>query len=104
MGDDREVIALAGAGGSFTEAGGQAYTLASTAAPSATATLTWNGAPLSACAATPVAPCGSIDAAAGEAAAHVTGDGTLAVSDGSSSLTTAGGRAGRALYLRLRWN
>ena len=104
VGDDREVIALAGAGGSFTEAGGQAYTLASTAAPSPAATLTWNGAPLSACASPPVAPCGGVDSAAGEAAAHVSGDGTLALSDGSSTLTTAGGRAGRALYLRLRWN
>ena len=47
VGDDREVIALAGASGSFAEAGGGlAYTLTSTGAPAATASLTWNGAPL----------------------------------------------------------
>ncbi|HEX9103463.1 MAG TPA: TIM-barrel domain-containing protein, partial [Polyangia bacterium] len=104
VGDDREVVALVGAGGSFTEAGGLAYALASAGAPAATATLTWNGAPLAACATPAVAPCGAVDGAGGEASAHVSGDGTLALSDGSSALTTSGGRAARALYLRLRWN
>ena len=103
VGDDREVIALAGAGGSFTEAGGLAYTLTSTAAPAATATLQWNGAPLAACATPPVAPCGGLDGGGAAASAHVVGDGSLALSDGSATLTTSGGAAGRALYLHIRW-
>jgi hypothetical protein len=100
--DDREVIALVGQDGRFQEVGGQTYVLASAATPSAQATLTWNGSPLSACAATPVAPCGG-PASASEAIAQVSGDGTLAWSDGSASLTTSGGAAGRALELHYRW-
>ncbi len=103
VGDDREVLALAGAAGSFVESGGLKYMLASSGTPGATAALTWNGAPLAACAATPVAPCGGVDAAARAATAHVVGDGTLALSDGSAALTTSGGRATRALLLRVQW-
>ena len=104
VGDDREVIALLGTNGGFSEVGGQSYALSSTGVPAASTTLTWNGAPLGACAAPPVAPCGVVDGAGAEASAHVTGDGTLALSDGSAALTTSGGRANRALFLRLRWN
>jgi alpha-glucosidase (family GH31 glycosyl hydrolase) len=104
VGDDREVIALIGTNGSFSEVGGQSYALSSTGAPANTATLTWNGTPLGACAAPPVAPCGAVDGASAEASAHVIGDGTLALSDGSAALTTSGGRADRALFVRLRWN
>ena len=103
VGDDREVIALAGADGSFTEVGGQRYLLRSTGGPGAAASLTWNGAPLAACAAAPVAPCGSVDAAGRAAEAYVTGDGTLALSDGAATLTTDGGAAARRLHLRVRW-
>ncbi|MGZ3406648.1 MAG: TIM-barrel domain-containing protein, partial [Polyangia bacterium] len=103
VGDDREVIALVGGNGSFSETGGLRYALTSTGAPGAAATLTWNGAPLAACAATPVAPCGAVDVAGAAAEAHVTGDGTLTLSDGSATLATSGGAAARALHLRLRW-
>ncbi|MGZ3427250.1 MAG: hypothetical protein ACXVCV_11410, partial [Polyangia bacterium] len=99
----REVIALVGGNGSFSETGGLHYALTSTGAPGAAATLTWNGAPLAACAATPVAPCGAVDVAGAAAEAHVTGDGTLTLSDGSATLATSGGAAARALHLRLRW-
>jgi alpha-D-xyloside xylohydrolase/alpha-glucosidase len=98
VGDDRELIALGGAGGSFVEVGGQSYTLISTGAPDS-ATVTWNGAALAACDATPVAPCGSINGA--QAEAYLVGDGTLAA--GSTTLTTSGGRPARALHLRLNW-
>lgn len=99
--DDREVIAIAGANGRFDEAGGSGYALTSSGAPSSGATLTWNGAPLPACAAVPAAPCASVGAS--EAVAYVAGDGTLAFSDGTTTLATHGGRAGRALLLRVRW-
>jgi alpha-glucosidase len=103
VGDDREVVAIAGADGAASEGGGLQYALTSSGVPAAGATLTWNGAPLAACAAAPVALCGGVDAANASASAHVVGDGTLAVSDGSVTLTTSGGRAGRALTLTLRW-
>jgi hypothetical protein len=96
------VIALAGHEGRFQEVGGQTYVLASATAPSAQATLRWNGVLLAACADPPVAPCGDRPSA-GEAIAQVSGDGTLAWSDGSASLTTSGGAAGRALELHFRW-
>jgi len=106
-GDDREVRAYLGADGLFEESAGSSYTLTSEREPAGPLSLTWKGTALSACDPdTPVAPCGSADASSRMAAARVTGDGTLALSDGSgeaATLVTAGGKSGRQLVLRLLW-
>jgi alpha-glucosidase len=101
VGDDRVVYAFSGAAGSFTEApdasasGTLTYTLATSAS---TGTVTWNGAPLTACGATPAAPCSA--AVPGQVTAHVTGNGALIVP--GATLRVVGGSAGRQLTLVIR--
>jgi len=104
VGDARELEVVLGADGQFSETGGLAYTLHSSA-PSlpAGATLRYAGAALPACAAPAVAPCAAIDAASSTATVYVTGPGTLDTSDGSTALVVDGGAPTRALTIHLRW-
>ena len=107
VGLDRTVWAYLGADGSFTGRGGDTYALTPSAAPGAGASLSWNGAALTACdAATPVAPCATVDAGSRTAVAYVTGDGQLDVADGTgtvSSLTTGSSSSSRKLTVHLFW-
>jgi alpha-glucosidase (family GH31 glycosyl hydrolase) len=89
---DRQVIAIAGADGNFSEQS-QTYQMTSSAAPGAGVTATWNGAPVTV----------TVDPAMRSLKVSVTGNGTLALSDGSVTLTLAGGDPGRAVDLDLRW-
>jgi len=98
VGDDRVVYAFAGAAGSFDEApdsGGLSYALA--VAPQGP--VTWNGAALDACGATPVAPCS--ETATGQVTAYVTGPGTLVA--GGASVSATGGAASRQLTMVVRY-
>jgi alpha-glucosidase len=88
----REILALLGASGSAPD-----YTLTSSAEPDDFASLAWNGAPLSPCAATPVLPCGSVSVANREATALTSGVGTLTF--GGSQLLVSSSR-NHALHLR----
>jgi len=88
----RELIAVAGASGS-ADAEGVAYQLVSTVAPGATVGATWNGAPVAV----------TVDAAARMLTGAVTGNGTLALSDGSAQLTVSGAATDRPLLIHLRW-
>src|SRR5262249_16822564 len=104
VGDGRELEVVLGADGQFTESGGLAYTLHSSA-PSlpADATLRWQAAALPACASPAVAPCATVDAAGFVATAYVTGPGTLDTSDGTTTLVINGGAPTRALTIHLRF-
>ena len=101
----REVIAFAGADGSFAEDGAASYALSGPGGAPTAGALSWAGQPLTACAATPAAPCGAIDLAAREAVAQVNGDGVLVLSDGAQPLATltVSGAAARPHTLRLRF-
>jgi hypothetical protein len=104
VGDAREVEVVLGADGQLGEPGGLDYSLHSASASlSASATLRWNGASLSACVAPAAAPCATIDPAAQTATAYVTGAGTLDSDDGTTRFTIAGGSPARASTVRLRW-
>jgi alpha-glucosidase (family GH31 glycosyl hydrolase) len=87
VGDDRVVVVFGKGTGKFVEAGGLEYSVAP-----ASGANTWNGAPLTACAAS-APPCldGNV--------AHVVGPGTFV---GAVTVTIAGGAATRALSIELR--
>jgi alpha-glucosidase (family GH31 glycosyl hydrolase) len=105
IGADRELRAYLGADGSFEEAG-STYRLVFDHAPGSPAAVAWRGAPLAACAATPMPPCGQVDGDTRSAVAHISGDGELAVTDASgtaATLMTTGGGTGRVLDVTLFW-
>jgi alpha-D-xyloside xylohydrolase/alpha-glucosidase len=90
----RRVLAVAGGNGSFSEADGASYVIASNATPSAAVTATWNGVPVTV----------TVDATARVLTATVTGNGTLALSDGSVQLTASNAPdPTRALTVELHW-
>jgi len=99
-GDDRVVYAFAGGTGAFAEApdaGGLSYAIVPadpTASPS------YGGTALPACAAPPVAPCFE-NTDAHTLTAHVTGPGVLVA--GGTKLTCTGGSSARALTLVVRY-
>jgi alpha-glucosidase (family GH31 glycosyl hydrolase) len=100
LGDDRVVVAFAGAAGQLTEApdaGGLAYAL--DVAPQGPAT--WNGAPLATCDAALTPPCLEAQSPAGQATAHVTGPGVLVA--GGAKVTCTGGATNRSLTLTVRY-
>ncbi len=95
-----ELLVLLGADGALQEQGVR-YTLSSAAAPDGTSALTWSGAALAACGATPTPPCAVVDAGQREALAHVAGDGALGALDASFSLVVEqSGGGGRVIHLR----
>lgn len=98
VGDDRVIYAFLGDGGGFAEAGGLSYSLKHVAEAKGDLAISWNGAALVPCEATPVAPC--VEPTADGAIARVTGPGKLEVSAGgakAATLTATGGAAERAL-------
>ena len=105
VGDDRVVRVYLGASGGFAEAGGLAYTLEQTADSwTGDFLFTFAGAPLSACATTPVAPC--VEVAAHRAILHVLGPGELSVEEAGvvvAHLSVTGGAVDRALAIDLRY-
>jgi alpha-glucosidase (family GH31 glycosyl hydrolase) len=99
VGDDRIVLAFTGASGSFTEASDAGYVgLSYSMVAAAAGPVTWNGAALGACGATPVAPCATT--APGVTTAYVVGRGVLVA--GGSAITAAGGDPLRNLTFVVR--
>jgi alpha-glucosidase len=95
--DDRVVYVFSGASGSFTEvadAGGLTYATSAGAG----ATVTFEGAGLASCAATPVAPC--VTTTTRTTTAYVTGPGTLVTP--AATVVVTGGSVTRQLTIVVR--
>jgi hypothetical protein len=101
-GDDRIVLVVLGANGTFTEEGGLTYGLTSDSVDTSGAlTVRFGDEVLSECDATPIAPC--FEAGAGETIVHVLGSGTVELEDGASQVSTLvleGGSGSYELHIR----
>ncbi len=104
VGDDRVIYAFLGADGSFSEASGLRYAIVHRADASGDAlTLTWGGAPLESCAASPEAPCAQ--PSPDGATAHVRGTGRLELREAERTLARLeieGGHSQRRLTIVVR--
>ena len=108
VGSSREVWAYLGAGGEFTETdAGLSFTMTYDHDPSGAASVTVDGAAVTACnAETPVPPCGEVDVAQRVAVVLATANAAVAITDGSGEaarVTPAGGAGGRDLRVVIRW-
>jgi hypothetical protein len=103
VGDDRVVYAFLGESGHFREASGLSYDLAHVADAAGDLSFTWAGQSISACGATPAAPC--FTASADGAEVNVTGPGALTVSAAgkpAATLNVGGGSPARKLRIIVR--
>lgn len=102
VGDDRIVLVVLGANGSFTEAGGLSYALASEAVEAGSGlTVRFEGEGLAECEAEPISPC--FEVASGETIVRVEGAGQVELEDDAGNVSTlelGGGDGSYELHIR----